>query len=74
MTTRKEIENLVAGCNKPLGQPYLDKDENEHPPKVTEMPIIELLRNLHPLYRTEYARRLQRENVITEHEAHEFVK
>lgn len=72
--TRKELERLVIAGNSPLGQPYVDENNQMHPPKVTEMDPIILLRNLHPSLRAEYARRLAQEKIIKEKDVHEFVK
>lgn len=35
---------------------------------------VVLLRNSHPVYRPDFARELERANMITKHEAEEFVK
>lgn len=75
MTTRKEIEMHVVATNKYLGIPYRDEDRTTtiHPPKVQQMNIIELLRNLHPLMREPYARQLYQEKVINEKQLFEFI-
>jgi hypothetical protein len=73
-STRKEIERLVIANNNVLGKSYVDDDGVSHPPKVLEMNPIILLRNLHPSLRSDYARRLVHEEVITEVESKEFTK
>lgn len=62
MNTRKEIELLVVAHNYPLRE------------SVATMDIIILLRNLHPSFRSDYATRLMREDVITQDQAAEFTK
>lgn len=62
MTTRKELELCVTSTNKIL------KDV------VKNMDTIILLRNCHPLYAGDYARRLLEEKSIHESEASEFTK
>ena len=74
MTTLEEIRVNVAAVNTPLGKPYLDKDNVEHPAKVLEMTPVLLLRHCHPSFRSEWAHRLYKEEVITEEQAREFTK
>jgi hypothetical protein len=62
MNTREEIESNVCAVNSVLKE------------KVRQMPIIELLRNAHPAWRSDYAHRLFAQNIITKEEAQEFTK
>lgn len=57
---RKVIETDVTSINSPLRE------------AVKTMDWIILLRNCHPIYREDYARKLRKLNVITLHEAREF--
>lgn len=59
---RKQLESAVISVNAPL------KDE------VKRMDLITLLRNCHPLYRTDYARILRQNEQITEDQLKEFTK
>lgn len=60
MTTRKEIELHVTATNVHLRE------------TVENMDILILLRNLHPTLRSDYARKLHQEEVITEAQMREF--
>lgn len=62
MSIKTDLERLVYSTNVVL------KDA------VKDMGYIALLRNLHPIYRPDYAMRLYRQNLITKEETHEFVK
>ncbi len=62
MSIKTELERLVYSTNTVL------KD------KVHDMGYIALLRNLHPIYRPDFAMKLFRQNLITKDETHEFVK
>ena len=57
---RTEIENDVVAFNKMLKR------------RIKCMPLYELLCNCHPLYRADYARKLQKEDYITEEVMKEF--
>lgn len=59
---RTQIESIVIAHNKVLRD------------KVKEMNLVALLRNMHPIYRSDFAYRLLRKDLITKAEAHEFVK
>ena len=60
---RQELETLVISTNKPLKE------------KVSQMDLIELLRNIHPLYSSEYyAYLLLRAGQIDKDQAKEFIK
>jgi len=72
MTTRQELEQAIVATNTSLGLPYVDKDNNTHPPKVLEMSLVELLRNVHPMYRVDFAHKLLQEKAISMEEAKEF--
>jgi len=60
MTERQILEQLVAACNYPLKE-YVGKMD----------PII-LLRNAHPTFRQESAKRLVEECLITKEQSKEF--
>lgn len=62
MIIRSELERLVYSTNIVL------KD------KVHDMGYIALLRNLHPIYQSDFAMKLFRQNLITKEETKEFVK
>jgi hypothetical protein len=62
MSTRSELQILVSSTNKVL------KD------KVQTMGHIELLRNVHPMFRSDYAFKLLKEKEISKAEALEFIK
>lgn len=62
MTTIKELQLAVSSTNKILIE------------AVKIMNPIALLRNVHPLYRSDFAYRLVAEQVITRDQAREFVK
>jgi len=72
MTTKLELQQLIVAYNSILGEPYLDENNVQHPPKVTEMDNVTLLRNCHPSFRGDYAHRLFQEKSITADEAKEF--
>jgi hypothetical protein len=59
---RHELEMMVVAVNKPLKQ------------KVTEMTLIELLRNSHPIYCSSFASMLLDKKTISKDEAKEFIK
>ena len=59
---RREMELIVVSQNDPLR------------PVVNKMDWILLLRNIHPIYRREYAHILFKEDEITKDEAREFTK
>jgi len=59
---RQELEISVISTNRVL------KDA------VKSMDYIQLLRNVHPLYRPDYAHRLFKEGIITVDETKEFTK
>lgn len=61
-TLRRELENSAVSTNSPLRE------------KVKIMDNIELLRNVHPLYRSDFAYKLLKEKAITTDEAKEFTK
>ena len=61
-TLKTDLERLVYSTNTVL----IDK--------VHDMGYIALLRNLHPIYRSDFAMKLFRQNLITKEETHEFVK
>jgi hypothetical protein len=58
--TRKELEDSVISTNI-----HLRRD-------VKTMDIKQLLRNVHPNYRSDFAFRLMKENKLTKSEAGEF--
>jgi uncharacterized protein YqkB len=60
LTIRKDLEVCVCAYNKYLRE------------AVKEMSPVILLRNCHPIYRKDYARRLFNEGLITEDEWKEF--
>jgi hypothetical protein len=60
MSIRTELESNVVSVNNVL------KD------KVHEMDYIELLRNSHPSYRSDFAHRLFSQKLISEAQAKEF--
>lgn len=62
MSIKTDLERLVYSTNIVL------KD------RVHDMGYIALLRNLHPIYRSDYAMKLFRQNLITKDEAKEFTK
>lgn len=62
MSIKTDLERLVYSTNVVL------KDV------VQSMNYIALLRNVHPIYRSDYAMRLYRQNLITKEEAKEFTK
>ncbi len=62
MNTRKELESFVVSTNKFLRE------------VVSQMDLITLLRNCHPMYRSDFAYALLRQNLITTTEAKEFTK
>lgn len=59
---RRELENNVTSVNSPLRE------------KVKIMDNVELLRNVHPMYRSDFAYKLLKEKAITADEAKEFTK
>jgi hypothetical protein len=61
-TLRKELERLVYSTNIVLRD------------KVQEMGFVSLLRNVHPAFREDYARKLYWEKTISKDEANEFIK
>jgi hypothetical protein len=59
---RQELENFVVSCNKCLKE------------VVGKMNAIILLRNAHPIYRPDFARKLKEAGMITEEQAKEFIR
>ena len=59
---RLELEQMVCSVNAPLKE------------KVPQMDLIELLRNIHPLYRSDYAYLLLRAGQINNDQSKEFTK
>ena len=59
---RKEMECFVTACNNVLRE------------TVGSMDWLILLRNIHPAYRADYARKLYDNKEITKDEAREFIK
>ena len=62
MNTLLELRISVSSTNKVLKG------------KTQTMNPIELLRNAHPLYRSDFASRLFQEKIITKEESKEFVR
>lgn len=62
LTVRKEVEHIVVAHNKWLRE------------AVETMTDVILLRNLHPLLRSDYAHKFFQYNLITKDEAVEFTK
>ena len=62
MDIRNELERLVYSTNVVLRD------------SVKDMSYVILLRNLHPIYRANYAMLLYNNRLITKDEAHEFAK
>jgi hypothetical protein len=60
MTTREELEISVVSTNAVLRN------------KVRSMSLIELLRNVHPSFRSDFSNRLYKEGKIAKWEAEEF--
>lgn len=63
MTTKQEMTQDVKSHNINMSIDH-----------ISNMPVMELLRNTHPLYRGEYAYKLKLEGTISEDEASEFVR
>ena len=61
-TVRKELEQFVYAWNTCLKE------------VVKHMDTIILLRNAHPVYRTDFAYRLRDEGIITIEQSKEFIK
>lgn len=61
-TLRKEMEHVALAHNRMLRE------------VVSTMETIILLRNLHPLYSSDYAMRLYKDGIITAAQASEFTK
>jgi len=59
---RKQIESSVVAVNKHLKE------------TVSQMSLMELLRNCHPLYRDDYARALHRAGQISKSEMESITK
>lgn len=63
MTTRQNLIQCIQSTNRCLTQDHLEQQDN-----------IALLRNVHPLYRGDYAKKLYDERQITKQEKGLFVK
>lgn len=62
MTTIQELRIMVVACNRILAS------------SMGKMSIIQLLRNVHPAYRSWFAGQLKRESKLSPHETMEFIE